>query len=251
MKSSRRDLLRYFAVTAGCYVITASPIALTGCQKPTEKSASKFSFPQGVASGDPQSDAVILWTRVEGDQSDVGLTVQVSLDNEFSEILSESKALASLEWDHTVRVLVDGLAQNSYYYYRFIAPDGSVSRLGRTKTAPAADSDVPLNVAVFSCQDYEQGFFTAYRHLIDQEHSSKPGIDFILHVGDFIYEAIRGPKTVGDPDLSGNQIALQNVDGSVRRVGSFPSGGKENKRKWIIPTSLEDYRHLYKTRGAL
>ncbi len=246
VSQSRRNLLRYFAMTAGCYVVTASSLGLSGCRHPLPKPDTEFSFPQGVASGDPQSDAVILWTRVEGAQKEIALSVQLSTDSDFNNIISESSALASTEWDHTVRVLVEGLDSNSFYYYRFLAPDNTTSRVGRTKTSPAIDAETPLNIAVFSCQDYENGYFSAYRHLIDSSQSAEEEVDFILHVGDFIYEGIRGPNTFDDGDLSGNQVTLFNRDGTRRRVGQFPSGGKENKRKWMVPTNLEDYRHLYK-----
>lgn len=247
-KISRRNLLRYFSATAGCFIASASLTGLTGCAQPNNASPSQALFPQGVASGDPQTDAVILWTRVESALRSVDLTVQLAADENFVTLLAEQQILAEVEWDHTVRVLIDGLEPDTHYYYRFMTQDGSASRTGRTRTSPKEDSDKALNIAVFSCQDYEQGFFTAYRQMIldDASAPEHKKIDFILHVGDFIYEAIRGPETVGETDLRGNQIDLNNPDGTRRRVGTFPSGGKQNKRKWIIPTGLEDFRHLYK-----
>lgn len=247
-QQSRRDLLKYFASTAGCFVAGVSPTVLGGCARSASKHGA-FSFPQGVASADPQFDAVVLWTRVAGDGEGTSLACQVAVDAGFDNVVSESEVLAAEAWDHTVRVLVTGLEPDSYYYYRFIAPDGSTSRTGRTRTAPEADSARTLNVAVFSCQDYEKGYFTAYRRLILDDAESDDGsrIDFIMHVGDFLYETIHGPDTVGELDHNGNLGELYNRDGSLRRCGPYPSGGAVGGRQWMLPTSIDDFRWLYRT----
>ena len=247
MTVSRRDLLRYFTATAGCFVAGASPTLLTGCARPGDKQG-VLTFPQGVASADPQSDAVILWTRVEDTKDGVRLTCQVSLDAEFANIVSESEAQAAAERDYTVRVLVVGLESDRHYYYRFIGPDGSVSRVGRTRTAPDVNSTRPLNIAVFSCQNYEQGYFTAYRRLILDDAAAGPAgkIDFIMHVGDFFYETIRGEDTIGELDHNGNQVKLYNRDGSLRRCGPYPSGGTVGARQWMLPSNVDDFRWMYK-----
>lgn len=247
MKISRRDLLRYFSATAGCIVAGASSTLLTNCAVPSGRQG-PLSFPQGVASADPQSDAVVLWTRVEGSDSDTSLVSQLALDAEFENVVSESEVLAQADHDYTVRVLVVDLAPDRHYFYRFIGADGSASRVGRTRTAPDAESARPLNVAVFSCQDYEQGYFTAYRRLIldDAAAGESNKIDFIMHVGDFFYETIRGESTVGESDHNGNQVKLYNRDGSLRRCGPYPSGGTMGARNWTIPTDIADFRWLYR-----
>lgn len=250
MQVDRRDLLKFFSATAGCFIATASAGTLAGCAAiPAGVDAN--TFPLGVASADPQPDALVLWTYVAASTPDqaVNLTVQVARDEDFSTIVAETVAEAAEEWDHTVRVLVTGLIPASTYYYRFITPEGAVSRTGRSFTAPERGSDKPLNVAVFSCQDYEQGFFTAYRRLLldDAAAPEASKINFILHVGDFIYETIRGPKTVGEVSLSDQQVDLYNPDGSHRRCGPLPSGGAPGGRGWVVPATLEDYRALYKT----
>lgn len=243
---SRRDLLRYFSAAAGCFVVGASPGALGGCARPGGQ-PSRFSFPQGVASADPQSDAVVIWTRVEGGSDAVGLTAQIATDPSFDSVVAETEIAALLELDHTVRVLVTDLGPDRFYYYRFIGPDGGTSRTGRTRTAPVGTTR-QLNIAVFSCQDYEQGYFTAYRRLILDDNAARPEdrIDFVMHVGDFIYESIRGPDTIAEPDHNGNRLKLLNRDGSVRRCAPFPSGGRVAGRNWIAPVDLDDYRWLYK-----
>ena len=175
--------------------------------------------------------------------------MQVAQDDAFTEILADQSVMAEADVDHTVRVLVTDLQPNRHYYYRFIAPDNSISRTGRTCTAPSPESRHTLKIAVFSCQDYEQGYFTAYRRFIDEDTKAPPNekVNFILHVGDFIYETVRGPGTVGDTDLNGNPISLVNADGSPRRIGRLPSGGRRTQRGWYVPDSLEDYRVLYRT----
>ena len=243
---SRRDLLRYFSAAAGCFVVGAAPSALGGCARPGGN-PSRFSFPQGVASADPQSDAVVIWTRVEGDSEAVRLIAQVATDPSFDSVIAETKVAAAPELDHTVRVLITELEADRFYYYRFLDPDGGSSREGRTRTAPAGNKK-HLNIAVFSCQDYEQGYFTAYRRLIIDDRTAQPEhrIDFVMHVGDFIYQSIRGPDTIAEPDHNGNRLKLLNSDGSVRRCAPFPSGGRVAGRNWIAPVDLDDYRWLYK-----
>lgn len=243
---TRRDMLRYFTLTAGCFVVPASVQALQSSANPSA-GRGIHSFPQGVASADPQPDAVILWTRVDGSSGAVDLTVQVARDPEYVDIVSESTVTALPDLDHTVRVFVTNLDPDQYYYYRFIAPDGHASRHGRTRTAPDPDADRPLNVAVFSCQDYELGYFTAYRRMLldDADAPEDARIDFAMHLGDFIYETVRRPES-----MSGNagrgRTWLRNRDGSIRRLTPFPSGGEESGRVWVVPTDLEGYRSLYK-----
>jgi len=243
---SRRDLLRYFSAAAGCFVVGAAPAALGGCARPGGKT-SRFSFPQGVASADPQSDAVVIWTRVEGDSDAVDLTAQIATDPSFDSVIAETEIAALPELDHTVRVLITELEPDRFYYYRFIDADGVASRTGRTRTAPVGKIR-QLKIAVFSCQDYEQGYFTAYRRLVLDDSAARPEdrIDFVMHVGDFIYESIRGPDTIAEPDHNGNRLNLINRDGSVRRCAPFPSGGRVAGRNWIAPVDLDDYRWLYK-----
>ncbi len=244
---SRRDILRYFATSAGCFIVPASATVLMATTRPAA-AQSNFTFPQGVASADPQSDAIVLWTRVAGTKGPTSLVTQVARDADFTEIIAESTTTARPEFDHTVRVLVTQLDPDRHYYYRFIAPDGLASRQGRTRTAPSPDADRPLKVAVFSCQDYELGYFTAYRRmLLDDENGSETNsIDFVIHLGDFIYETARRPESMQGGNRGDGRTYLRNRDGSRRSCTPLPSGGEQAGRVWVVPADLPDYRALYK-----
>ena len=93
------------------------------------------------------------------------------------------------ESDHTLRLLVTDLAPATFYYYRFTAGTAS-SIVGRTLTAPASGDSAPVNLAWVSCQHYAAGVHSGYRQLIIDDTARAPGdrIQFILHLGDFIYE---------------------------------------------------------------
>ena len=245
---SRRDILRYFAASAGCYIVPSSASLLLGTVKPAN-AQSMYTFPQGIASADPQSDAIVLWTRVVGGDGETELITQVARDPDFNEMIAESTTVASPEVDHTVRVLVTDLQPDRHYYYRFITPDGSASRSGRTRTAPAADADRPLKVAVFSCQDYELGYFTAYRRmLLDHEGADAASdVDFVVHLGDFIYETARRPESMSNSTTGDGRTYLRNRDGSLRSCTPLPSGGTLAGRVWVVPANLSDYRSMYKS----
>jgi alkaline phosphatase D len=246
MKLSRRDFLKKFTKQTGCFIAlaTLTPIAASSViNTKSNKCNGLISFPQGVASADPQPDAIMLWTRAlpRSPIEKSTIFVQISLDDKFNQVLSQKKVISEKLADYTVRCFVTGLQPNTYYYYRFISKAGEISRLGRTKTAPENDADVTLNLAVFSCQDYEHGYFTAYKHLIERDRIGEK-IDLCLHVGDYIYEWV-GEKLV---NLNNEIFDLYNIDGTLRRVNEFPSGGNKVKRGMTVPTTLEDYRTLYK-----
>lgn len=241
-KLSRREFVHLFGKSAGCFVATASLTPLTGCSTPVTKNGpgTAFRFPQGVASADPQGDAVILWTRVESDEPGdriVELKVQLAKDSAFAEILLEKRIQAESGFDHTVRVFVDSLESSTRYYYRFIAPSGVVSRTGRTRTAPELDSSEALTVAVLSCQHFFQGFFSAYRRLINDDLHAPDDrkIDVVIHVGDYIYE-----DATARPGVD-----LTYMDGHPRGAADFPSGGRDTRRS-VAAVTLDDYRYLYK-----
>ncbi|RZI79167.1 MAG: alkaline phosphatase, partial [Microbacterium sp.] len=148
-------------------------------------------FVHGVASGDPLPTAVILWTRVtpsaeatpgSGVGPDVPVEWEVSSNALFSAIVASGSTTASAANDHTVHVDAGGLAPATAYWFRFHA-QGETSPVGRTKTAAAASSSVPVRFGVVSCANFNWGYFTGYKYLANQNN-----LDAVLHLGDYIYE---------------------------------------------------------------
>jgi alkaline phosphatase D len=147
-------------------------------------------FLLGVASGDPTPSGAVIWTRLaprplepEGGMSGERVVVswEVADDESFREIVKRGRATAAPELAYSVHVDVDGLAPDRWYLYRFRAGDAT-SPIGRLRTTPAAGAATPLRFAVASCQHYEFGLFTAYRHMAAEE------LDLVTHLGDYIYE---------------------------------------------------------------
>src|SRR5690348_3456590 len=137
-------------------------------------------YPEGVASGDPDSNSVILWTRRPFESGGRQLlTLEVASDEAFRKVIAEAPAPVSAESDWTTRVLVGGLKPSRTYWYRFTDPDGNGSRIGRTRTAPRDDDGRPVNFAFVSCQDVNEGKLNAYRRMIfederrSEEHTSE------------------------------------------------------------------------------
>ncbi len=241
---NRRDFLRGFAGTVGCFVATAGLAVRPAFADDTRANAARF--PQGLASGDPQPDAVMLWTRAVPDMPSgaVELLCQISTEQDFASVVLEQRISVTAESDFTARLFAQGLAPDTRYFYRFVTNDGEVSaHTGRTRTAPSADSERPVRFAFASCQKYESGFYGAWARLVaDDEAAPENGqLDFVLHLGDFIYEVI------GD--------VPEGVDAS-RKVPPFPDGSTPwvpdgTKPYWTAgatwAVTVDDYRHLYKT----
>jgi len=246
----RRDFLR----GAGYFIASASLVAACGDNKPGELGSDAaprglFAFPQGLASGDPRSTSVVLWTRAVSTtdpDADVTLKLQVSTDEEFATVVAERDIQATSASDHAVRVLVTGLTANTALFYRFIA--GGDEIVGETHTAPEANADVQANIAWVSCQDYQSGHFGTYRQmLIDDDARAAPDrIHFVVHLGDVIYETIDESSQRALTD-DFEEILLAEVDGSDRIVSRFPSGGGNSPTGAKFAHTVADYRHLYKT----
>lgn len=153
-------------------------------------------FTHSVASGEPGPDSVLLWTRYvssTGGQSKV--RVEVSDTPNFAKIVTGGEMITGPWRDHTVKITVDGLRPGRQYWYRFIAPDGTKSPVGRTKTLPAGKA-AQFNIAIFSCSNLGYGEFNAYGHA-----AARDDIDLVLHLGDYIYEYGRGGYD-GGPQFS-------------------------------------------------
>jgi alkaline phosphatase D len=195
-------------------------------------------FPQGVASGDPTSDSVILWTRRPpvGESVANKLIVEISTSPEFKKILAGGTADVSADADWTCRFLVKDLEPNHEYWYRFIDEHGFASRIGRTITAPREDSDEPVRFTFVSCQCPNEGSLHAYRKMIyeDEKRSKDNRLNFVLHLGDFIYEV----TWYAEDNPNGNRGRI------IKNLYKFPQGRKVGN--FHLPVTLEDYRTLYR-----
>ena len=154
-------------------------------------------FALGVASGRPAPDSVVLWTRLMpagdlGGRLGAAMTVgwAVAEDEAMQRTVQTGQATAEPAWAHSVHVDVGGLKPGRPYWYRFTVA-GKASPVGRTRTAPAsAERLQALRFAFASCQQYEQGYYTAFRHVADED------VAVVVHLGDYIYERSWGRDLV-------------------------------------------------------
>jgi alkaline phosphatase D len=181
-QDQRRQVLRLAAACAGALWLQRS----AGGQMP------KFDrnpFTLGVASGSPTHDSVVLWTRLHlggllGSALGNALTVgwELAHDEQFRRIAHRGQVQAVAPLGHSVHVEVQGLEPDRWYFYRFMAGE-ALSATGRTRTFPAPDAQVArLRLGYASCQRWEHGYFSAYRHM------QKEDLDVLLFLGDYIYE---------------------------------------------------------------
>ena len=151
-------------------------------------------FRAGVASGDPSSRGIVLWTRLMADANRdqdwqrelVPVEWEIAADESMSRVVRRGRELAQPAYGHSVHVEVDGLEPNRWYWYRFKA-GAAVSEIGRTKTAPAGPTD-KIRFAFASCQNYQHGYYTSYRNMVQED------LDAVIFLGDYIYE--RGGEAV-------------------------------------------------------
>ncbi|AXA94130.1 alkaline phosphatase [Massilia sp. YMA4] len=212
-------------------------------------SGAAWSFPQSVASGDPRPDSIVLWTRAvppaadpaapAPNGSDVTLRLLVT-SGDNARLLGSNAALAGTpvadqrlplraQYDNTVRHKLTGLQPGQTYYYQFVAGDVR-SNVGRFRTAPASGASVDqLRFATLTCQDWSVNHWGALEHVATEDN-----LDFILHLGDYVYE------TVGE-DFQQGQVETRHD--ALRLPDGTPTGAGGTAR---YATTLADYRYLYK-----
>ncbi len=196
-------------------------------------------FAEGVASGDPDSNSVLLWTRASSGSGDaVDLTVEVAEDPAFSRVVATASPRALRQADYTCRVLVANLQPNRTYWYRFMDAEGRGTRVGRTQTAPAPDAERRVRFAFVSCQNICEGVQSAYKRMIyEDEHApADEQLAFVLHLGDFVYEVVDYPE-----DRPGGR----RYDRRLRAAIRFPDGERISATSHVA-ASLADYRALYR-----
>ncbi len=187
---TRREWLRLAAAATACGIAPRLHAAPAFAADP---------FSLGIASGYPLPGGVVLWTRLAPEPLAPGggmppLVVpvrwEVADDEAFARLAASGTAWATPELAHSVHVEVEGLAPDRWYWYRFQAGDAT-SPAGRTRTAPApGTTPARLRLAFSSCQQYEQGYYAAYRHAAQED------IDLFLHLGDYVYESSWGTPHV-------------------------------------------------------
>jgi len=170
--------------------------ALPGCAQGGTPRFASYPFALGVASGYPHPGGVVLWTRLTGELPPVGLPLrwEIAADESMKTIVASGSAVAKPQWAHSVRVEAAGLEPDRWYWYRFAAGDAA-SPVGRTRTAPRLDAAVArLRFAFASCQQYEQGYYGAHRHI------AADAPDLVAFLGDYIYESSWGRDHVRKHD---------------------------------------------------
>lgn len=152
-------------------------------------SCATFPFVHGIASGDPTAHGVVIWTRISGVTDPlVAVRWVVATDALLDEVIVEGTCASSAASDWTVHVDVKVLEPGTTYYYAFAVGEDR-SPVGRTRTLPGGDGATPaLRFAFVSCAKYNAGFFNVYGRIAERED-----IDFVLHLGDYIYEASNTP----------------------------------------------------------
>jgi len=200
---------------------------------PSSFRSSAYPFTLGVASGDPSPDGVVLWTRLAPDPLNGGgmrplpvlVRWQVALDPQMMNVVSAGLAIAWPSLAHSVHVEVGGLRAGQWYYYRFSA-GGAESPIGRTRTLPRPGTRVEsMRFAFVSCQDWQNGFYSAYRNLARED------LDLVVHLGDYIYESGQnptaprqhdGPETMSLASYR-NRYALYKTDPNLQAAhAAFP-----------------------------
>lgn len=174
--TNRREFFkRSGATTVG--IAAASPLLATSAD------AAAAVFQHGVASGDPLSDRVILWTRVSvvSAKPVVPVVYVVATDPGLRNVVQRGATTTSAARDFTVKIDAAGLRPATTYYYRFTA-GGAQSPIGRTRTLPVGAVD-RLRIAVVSCSNHAYGYFNAYARIAE-----RADLDLVLHLGDYIYE---------------------------------------------------------------
>jgi len=178
-------------------VLAALGVSQTLPSRATDRKVSFDSYPftLGIASGYPTPDGFVLWTRLAPRPLEPGgglvpqpvpMRWEVAEDERFAKVIASRAEFPRHDWAHSVHAEVTGLAPDRWYFYRFLAGD-AVSPVGRTRTAPRAGAPAArLRVAVASCQQYEQGYYGAYRHV------AADAPDLVAFLGDYIYESSWG-----------------------------------------------------------
>ncbi len=231
---TRRSILKSIVVVSAA---SAGSGLLSACGGDDDVTPGEQFFPQTVASGDPRQNSVVLWTRVVDGAGDRTLRLQVSRKEDFGDLVADQEGLsARAEHDGCIKVKVTGLEPRTTYFYRFVyEKDGTryATRVGRTRTAPAATDETPVRFAIANCQDFTGRYYNPHQRLLQLDAD----LDFVLCVGDYVYE------TAGDPSFQDTESTRRVVFGD--QAGAIQLGSAE--RPFYAARSVDNYRDLYRT----
>jgi alkaline phosphatase D len=188
---TRREFIKVSGAVASTILISTGLVA---CGSNSDNNATsdatnqpttlRIAFNHGVASGDPLTTSVIIWTRVthlEALQSDIQVAFEVATDKTFANLVHNGIYTSNQASDFTVKVDAQNLQAGTTYYYRF-SSNGVTSSIGKTKTLPI-DNPEQIKMALFTCANYPNGYFNVYT-----EAAKIEDLDVTLHLGDYIYE---------------------------------------------------------------
>jgi alkaline phosphatase D len=177
--TSRRDFFK----RSGSAAAALAAVPALGWSDTASAARPNAVFQHGVASGDPLSDRVILWTRTSPVSSRSTSVVRyvVATDPGLSRVVATGSTKTNVLRDFTVKVDVTGLSPNTTYYYRFAA-EGEESPVGRTRTLPVGAAP-KLRMAVVSCSNFAYGYFNVYQRIAE-----RADLDLVVHLGDYLYE---------------------------------------------------------------
>lgn len=196
----RRQLLKLLAATTTA-TASYSPLWL-GAAVAGATRLERDPFAYGVASGSPDASSVVLWTRLDagaliaGPLQSVLVRWDIAHDAQFKRVVQSGAASASAQLGHSVHIELQGLESDRWYHYRFMVGD-AVSATGRTRTFPAPGAKVShLRLAYASCQRWEHGYYSAYRHMQGEN------LDAVMFLGDYIYEYPGAINAVRMPNMT-------------------------------------------------
>lgn len=243
MSFTRRQLLNTFVVSASALAASS----LVGCGNSSSGSSSSNSsgkkikghFPQSVMTGDPTPKSLIFWTRIDDNQETRRAKLHFWVKGDKKTAKETPIITTNADLDGVIKVKLVDLQPNTAYNYCFayVDKDGKEiarSAIGETKTAPTKDADQDVRFAFASCQDFNGRYYNAYVNILNDK---KP-FDFLVHLGDYIYETtgdpgfqsvVQGDRSIDFEDQAG-AIQLHTKDGSV----------------YYAAQSLSNYRQLYK-----
>jgi alkaline phosphatase D len=213
LERGRRMGRREFLIAgAGAGLALASPINYAAVARARSLPIAKGGkFAYGVASGIPTTSGVTLWTRLNGLDRSSKLTVEVATDPNFRNVVAQRRdVVADAKRDFTVHTRIRGLTPAKQYHYRF-ETQSSDSRVGTFRTLPPPDSNQELRIAFCSCQSYEAGYYTPHAELAKEQD-----LDFVLFLGDYIYEHHYYDGPAGRVDKTG-----VNKDGDVQSLAEY------------------------------